>query len=304
MTLEFLKELQNLIFETFYNYPQWVNIALVAIIGACIGSFINVVTYRSPLIQKSKEELYVVENYGVEQSKHSFNNNLRSHCPTCLKKIPAKFNVPILGWLMLKGKSRCCGEMIHPKYILIELFTAVFAVGVFIIHGQIDLQLVLVLVAIFAAITISVIDFSHKLIFDKHALIYSSSSLLYLYVYTGQSEFIFTGALLTLILYLGVVGYQGIRNAVMKSDVQMMGDGDWILWYVMFCIISSLEPDINGLINRIAESVLLVALLGFLTLIFGLILDKTLKGKVTLSQEFPAAPSILCTSIGLISTTL
>lgn len=304
MTTELLKELQNIIFETFYIYPQWVSAALIATIGACIGSFINVVTYRAPLIQKAKEEQYVVDNYGLEQPKPCFNNKLRSHCPTCTEKIPTLLNIPIFGWLLLKGKSKCCGETISPKYILTELLTAAFATGVFIIHGQIDLQLILALMAIFAAITISLIDFSHKLIFDKHAVIYSASSLFYLHIYSEQSNFIFTGALLTLILYLGVIGYQCIRNTVMKSDVQMMGDGDWSLWFVMFCIISSLEPEVSGLISGTAESVLLVAALGFLTLILGFILDKTSKGKVTLSQEFPAAPSILCASIGLVLTTL
>lgn len=71
--------------------------------GACIGSFLNVVIYRLPRGQSLMHP--------------------PSHCPHC--DVPIKFydNIPILGWLLLRGRARCCGEMISPRYPLVELLT-------------------------------------------------------------------------------------------------------------------------------------------------------------------------------------
>ncbi|MCG8448208.1 MAG: prepilin peptidase [Pirellulales bacterium] len=69
-------------------------------IGACIGSFLNVVAYRMPL------GMSVIWK--------------PSHCPKCKHPIRAYDNVPILGWLWLRGRCRDCGEPISPRYAIIE----------------------------------------------------------------------------------------------------------------------------------------------------------------------------------------
>ncbi len=69
-------------------------------VGACIGSFLNVVAYRMPL------GMSVVWK--------------PSHCPKCSQAIRAYDNVPVLGWLWLKGKCRDCGEPISPRYAIVE----------------------------------------------------------------------------------------------------------------------------------------------------------------------------------------
>jgi len=69
--------------------------------GACIGSFLNVVAYRMPL------GMSVVWK--------------PSHCPKCSHPIRAYDNVPVLGWLWLRGKCRDCGEPISPRYAIVEL---------------------------------------------------------------------------------------------------------------------------------------------------------------------------------------
>ncbi|NOY30610.1 MAG: prepilin peptidase [Planctomycetes bacterium] len=68
--------------------------------GACIGSFLNVVAYRMPL------GMSVVWK--------------PSHCPKCSHPIRAYDNVPVLGWLWLRGKCRDCGEPISPRYAIVE----------------------------------------------------------------------------------------------------------------------------------------------------------------------------------------
>jgi len=69
-------------------------------IGACIGSFLNVVAYRMPL------GMSVIWK--------------PSHCPKCNHAIRAYDNVPVFGWLWLKGRCRDCGEPISPRYAIVE----------------------------------------------------------------------------------------------------------------------------------------------------------------------------------------
>ncbi len=80
---------------------EWWQVVLLALIGACIGSFLNVAIYRIPR--------------GM-----SVNNPPRSFCPTCNAAIPWYLNLPIISWIMLRGKSACCHKPISPRYLLIE----------------------------------------------------------------------------------------------------------------------------------------------------------------------------------------
>jgi leader peptidase (prepilin peptidase)/N-methyltransferase len=78
-----------------------------ALFGGCIGSFLNVVIWRLPQEDPARRTL-----------------GGRSHCPSCGVQIRWFDNVPILGWLLLRGKARCCGNSISPRYPFVELLTA------------------------------------------------------------------------------------------------------------------------------------------------------------------------------------
>jgi leader peptidase (prepilin peptidase)/N-methyltransferase len=73
--------------------------------GACWGSFLNVCIYRIPA------ELSVIKP--------------RSRCPECMTNLAWRDNIPIFGWLLLRGKCRYCKEPISARYPSIELLTAV-----------------------------------------------------------------------------------------------------------------------------------------------------------------------------------
>ncbi len=81
------------------------------VVGACIGSFLNVVIYRLPR--------------GKSLSKP------RSFCPKCGDSIPFYLNIPILSWLMLRGKCRKCKAAISPRYLVIEMITGIAFAGLF-----------------------------------------------------------------------------------------------------------------------------------------------------------------------------
>lgn len=86
-----------------------------AVVGACVGSFLNVCIYRWP------EGLSVIRP--------------RSRCPVCETPIRARDNIPVLGWLLLRGKCRECGARISIQYPLIELTTASLWVAAVLRHG-------------------------------------------------------------------------------------------------------------------------------------------------------------------------
>ena len=79
--------------------------------GSCIGSFLNVCIDRW------------VKNQSVIKP--------RSHCPHCHKNIPWYLNIPVLTWLLLKGKTRCCGKPIPFRHFLSEIGIGLFAVLTF-----------------------------------------------------------------------------------------------------------------------------------------------------------------------------
>lgn len=75
----------------------------LAVLGASVGSFLNVVVYRLPR--------------GMSLARP------RSHCPACSAPIRARDNVPIFGWLLLGGRCRDCGAAISPRYPAVEAAT-------------------------------------------------------------------------------------------------------------------------------------------------------------------------------------
>ena len=122
------------------------NAAIAAPLGLLIGSFLNVVAYRLP---RGESLLWPA-----------------SHCPGCEQPIKPYDNVPVLSWLLLRGKCRGCGEQISPRYPAIEILTAV-AFGAIVVLNGVDTDLIWELP--FAAMLIAVagIDLEHRIIPNK-----------------------------------------------------------------------------------------------------------------------------------------
>ncbi len=80
----------------------WLLPLCFALLGACIGSFLNVVIYRMP------------RGLSVREPRRSF-------CPHCKAAIPWYLNLPVVSWLMLRGRSACCHRPIALRYCLVEL---------------------------------------------------------------------------------------------------------------------------------------------------------------------------------------
>jgi leader peptidase (prepilin peptidase)/N-methyltransferase len=144
-----LTGLNGLTLDTTMIYPpveHWIWLIPAFFVGACIGSFLNVVIYRVPL--------------GL-----SVNSPKRSFCPSCKKPIPMWLNLPLISWLSLRGKCKECRAPIAFRYFGVELLTAVlFTVvwGLFASSSFAVVPLLWLLIALLVAITF--IDAEHLII--------------------------------------------------------------------------------------------------------------------------------------------
>ena len=100
------------------DLPPWMVLPFMFWMGACIGSFLNVCVYRIPLVRSLWDQLKSVADRG-------------SFCPRCQTPICWYDNIPIFGWLSLRGRCRACGQSISMRYPLVELFNAVLFVLVY-----------------------------------------------------------------------------------------------------------------------------------------------------------------------------
>ena len=100
------------------------------IIGAFIGSFLNVVIHRIPVMLERQWESECQELLAPNEGSPTlpkYNLSVpRSHCPACNHQVKAIENIPIISYLFLKGKCSSCGIKISVQYPFVELLTAIF----------------------------------------------------------------------------------------------------------------------------------------------------------------------------------
>ena len=89
----------------------------------------------------------------------------RSKCTNCNSIIPFYLNIPVISYLILKGKSKCCNSQISIRYPIIELLTAFIFLINSIIISEVKFTIVFSLISVII-ISIIIIDYSHKIIFD------------------------------------------------------------------------------------------------------------------------------------------
>ncbi len=123
---------------------------IAAVLGAVFGSFLNVVAYRLPR--------------GESLSRP------RSRCPHCETPIRPYDNVPVLSWLLLRGRCRSCRAAISPRYPLVEAATGLLCGLVVIVKGA-DADALLGLALVLLLVPITLIDLDHRIIPNRLTLI-------------------------------------------------------------------------------------------------------------------------------------
>ena len=119
-------------FELLAQQLPWLYVALLTILGLLVGSFLNVVIYRLPLMLERSWQQEYQEYFGEETADATTKEvqperfNLlvpRSACPHCGHPISALENIPLVSWLWLRGRCRDCQAPISARYPLVELLT-------------------------------------------------------------------------------------------------------------------------------------------------------------------------------------
>lgn len=145
---------------------------LIFVLGLCIGSFLNVVIYRLPVMMQRQWDNECC-NLNNQEPKHTDKFNLAtpaSRCPHCGHKIRAWENIPVLSWLLLlKGKCSNCKAPISLRYPLVELATGILSLIIFIVFGP-TFKMLTALVLTWALIALTMIDFDTQLLPDDITL--------------------------------------------------------------------------------------------------------------------------------------
>lgn len=158
--------------EVFYLYP-WLYPVFAGLFGLIVGSFLNVVIYRLPIMMEREWKQDCAETFpelDIKVDQSTFNlSKPASSCPKCEEKVRIIDNIPLFSWILLRGKCHYCAEPISPRYPLIELLTAVLCTITAIKLGFSPFNVTL-LFFIFALVAATFIDFDTMLLPDQITL--------------------------------------------------------------------------------------------------------------------------------------
>ena len=145
--------------------------ALAGLLGLLIGSFLNVVIYRLPIMMEREDRTLCAELLGqASETKPVFNLwTPRSRCSSCEHLIGALENIPVISYILQRGRCKHCGVAISPQYPLIEAATALLSA---IVAWQLgwSWQAGAALLLTWCLIVLSGIDFKHMILPDKITL--------------------------------------------------------------------------------------------------------------------------------------
>jgi leader peptidase (prepilin peptidase) / N-methyltransferase len=116
-------------------------------LGLLLGSFVTVVAYRVP--------------------RHQSVVSGRSHCPSCGHQIAAYDNVPVLSWLLLRGRARCCGAAISPRYPATELTLGLLYAATALVYWEEPGELALGLIFVTTLVAVTLTDLEQRIIPNK-----------------------------------------------------------------------------------------------------------------------------------------
>jgi leader peptidase (prepilin peptidase)/N-methyltransferase len=150
--------------------PFWLGVA-AAVAGLCVGSFLNVVIHRLPRMMEAQWRAECAELEGREVPAAEPYNLLRppSRCPSCATPIRATQNIPVVSWLVLRGRCAACRAPISFRYPAVEILAAVLAIAVAARFGY-SSALVPALGFTWALVALAAIDLDTQLLPDDITL--------------------------------------------------------------------------------------------------------------------------------------
>jgi len=231
-------------FEILETYPAMA-IGFAALIGLLIGSFLNVVVHRLPIMMQQEENLAVAEFLkerelsvpSIINIKDTAKVNLAtpaSRCPSCNHKIRAWENIPVVSYLLLRGRCAGCKSTISLRYPLVELAAALLTATAIAQFGLSWQGCAIALLSL-ALLTLSLIDFDTCLLPDVITLPLLWAGLIFNY-YSVITDFksAFWGAIWG---YLALWSVYRLFKLLFKKEGMGYGDfkllavlGAWLGW--------------------------------------------------------------------------
>lgn len=220
-------------------FPAWWYGAL-GVLGLIVGSFLNVVIYRLPIMLERRWRQDIELQTGVTDVEHVTSYNLcwpPSSCPHCQQAIAVKDNIPLFSWLWLRGRSRCCHQPVSVQYPLVEVITmlAFLVAGLLWLPGM---ALCGALILLSFLVVLTVIDIKTLLLPDVLTL-----SLLWMGLLFNLSETFVplrdavVGAMagyLSLWLLYWVFKYATGKEALGYGDFKLLAAlGAWLGWQAL-----------------------------------------------------------------------
>jgi leader peptidase (prepilin peptidase)/N-methyltransferase len=230
-------------------------VTCVTILGLLVGSFLNVVIYRLPIMMEQEWQIQCNELNGVENvdSAPLSLSMPRSACPHCQHAISAMENIPILSYLFLAGKCRGCQAAISIRYPIIEALAGLLS-GLVAYHFGFDWTCLGALLLTWTLLALTFIDVDHQLLPD-----YLTLPLLWLGIsfnLYGQFTTLEASVIGALAGYLSLWTIYQIFKLVTGKEGMGFGDfkllaalGAWLGWSMLPSIIflSSLVGAVVGI---------------------------------------------------------
>ncbi|WP_318475791.1 prepilin peptidase [Photobacterium leiognathi] len=241
------------------DYYPWLYPLFAVIFGLLVGSFLNVVIYRLPIMmerQWRKECQECFPEINAEQDDSVFNLSVpRSRCPHCNYAISALENIPVISWLVLGGKCKECKAPISKRYPAIELLTAAMSLTVSLMLPPSWWSLAVIFFT-FALIALTFIDIDKMLLPDQITLPLMWAGILLSVV--GISPVSLTDSVIGAMAgYLSLWSVFWVFKLLTKKDGMGYGDfkllaalGAWLGWQLLpfVVLLSSLVGALCGLV--------------------------------------------------------
>ncbi len=179
-------------------------LVVMFLFGACVGSFLNVCIWRMPL----NESIVFAP----------------SHCTKCNAKIAWYDNIPLVSYIVLRGKCRHCHEHYTIRYFVVELITAVLFCGITALQNNSDYSfLPIALTTVAVLIAAGIIDFEHGIIPDKLTIfLLIAAGCLHWWINGMSVMFDFLAVAVAVAAVTGIIAWAG--KIIFKRTVLGWGD--------------------------------------------------------------------------------
>jgi leader peptidase (prepilin peptidase)/N-methyltransferase len=243
-------------------YPV-ATVAIVIVIGLLVGSFLNVVIYRLPVMMerewKSECKLILDPDGPDEEPAESFNLAFpHSHCPSCDAPIRAWQNIPVISYVLLRGQCANCKVSISARYPIIEAVTALMSAVIAWQLGA-SLEMLAALFFTWSLIALTMIDADHKLLPDQITLPLLWAGLLLnsfsLFVPLYDAVWGAIGGYLSLWSVYWLFKILTGKDGMGYGDFKLLAAlGAWLGWQSLLVIIL-----LSSLVGAIVGSIILLA---------------------------------------------